>query len=172
MGKGNTVVKGRNGPGCPRCGQATEVREHREVTAKELAKPFYYARWFICVNRRCKTTMIMKEEHKVFRDDGVVLTTQSACRDVAMEILDEMRGPGPQSMWPPWENGPRITTFGDFWKRFSSGEFTAVDDEPGTLAASGRWNYSAKAVDNGRSETHRCAGSDGGRQDADGGCDC
>ncbi len=64
--KNMVVCVGLAGPPCPRCGVATEVREHKEVTAKELARPFYYTRWFKCTNRRCKTTLVMPEEFKVY----------------------------------------------------------------------------------------------------------
>jgi hypothetical protein len=55
------------GPPCPRCNQQTEVREHVAVTAKELAKPFYYSRWYKCLNSRCRTNLIMPNEFRVFR---------------------------------------------------------------------------------------------------------
>jgi len=54
------------GPPCPRCQHPTEVREHKAITAKELARPFYYSRWYNCANRNCRTTLIMPEEFKVF----------------------------------------------------------------------------------------------------------
>jgi hypothetical protein len=59
------TVQGK-GPPCPRCRQPTQIREHESITAKELAKPFYYRRWYICGNRQCRTTTIMPEECKVF----------------------------------------------------------------------------------------------------------
>jgi hypothetical protein len=131
MGKGNsnTVVVGRNGDRCPRCGQRTEIREHRNVTAKELAKPFYYARWFICVNRRCKTTMIMREEHKVWNGGGMV-ETPSVYRDMAIEVLDDMKTAGCLT-WPPWEEGPKATAlvFGDFWKRWHDGKWAGIEND-------------------------------------------
>ena len=55
---------------CPRCGQLTQIREHKELTDKILAQPFYYSRWFYCDNKRCKTTLIMRDEYKV--ESGVV----------------------------------------------------------------------------------------------------
>jgi hypothetical protein len=59
------------GPPCPRCGQPTEVREHVEVTSRELAKAFYYSRWYKCANNRCKTTLIMPKEFRVFHDRNI-----------------------------------------------------------------------------------------------------
>jgi hypothetical protein len=60
------------GPPCPRCKHQTEVREHVEVTAKELAKPFHYSRWYKCVNAQCKTKLIMPSEFRVFREPHTV----------------------------------------------------------------------------------------------------
>jgi hypothetical protein len=63
---GNMKRRTVSGPPCPRCKQPTEIREHVEVTAKELAKPFYYSRWYRCLNNRCKTRLIMPNEFRVF----------------------------------------------------------------------------------------------------------
>jgi len=52
---GTRKIVGENGDPCPRCGKPTEIREHREVTEKQLQQPFYYSRWFYCTNRRCRT---------------------------------------------------------------------------------------------------------------------
>jgi hypothetical protein len=71
VSKKNMRVVSFDGPPCRRCGCPTEVREHKEVTAKELARPFYYTRWFNCLNRRCRTTLIMPEEFKVINDSRV-----------------------------------------------------------------------------------------------------
>jgi hypothetical protein len=59
------VTVSSSGVPCPRCGRATEIREHRYVTAKELRRPFYFCRWFYCRNPRCKTTTIVLPEHRV-----------------------------------------------------------------------------------------------------------
>jgi hypothetical protein len=66
--RGAVVVVPEAGPPCPRCGRATDIRLHRTVGARELRKPFYYARWYFCANRKCRTTTIMPEEFKVLRD--------------------------------------------------------------------------------------------------------
>jgi hypothetical protein len=58
------VVPGRGDP-CPRCGRATEIREHKSISARELRRPFYYSRWFYCVNPRCRTTVILSERYRV-----------------------------------------------------------------------------------------------------------
>lgn len=76
----NMKIVGLDGPPCPRCGCPTEIREHERITEKELAKPFYYSRWYICRNRDCTTTNIMPQEFKVWnenkarRPDDVVTT--------------------------------------------------------------------------------------------------
>jgi hypothetical protein len=33
-----------------------------------LGRPFYYSRWFNCINPDCRTTLIMPERFKVFND--------------------------------------------------------------------------------------------------------
>jgi hypothetical protein len=64
---GSRTLHGEVGDRCPRCGQRTQVRAHREITAQHLSQPFYYSRWFVCINPRCRTTLIMPERFKVFR---------------------------------------------------------------------------------------------------------
>jgi hypothetical protein len=111
MSKKNMRVVGLDGPPCRRCGCPTEVREHKEVTAKELARPFYYARWFNCLNRRCRTTLIMPEEFKVINDSRVadrlddVVTAPARHHDVALEVLDAMQSTSGMNAGdrPPWE---------------------------------------------------------------------
>jgi hypothetical protein len=67
----NRVIVPGKGPLCPRCGWPTQIREHRDISERELRKPYYFRRWFRCINGRCKTTLIMPDEFKVRngRDD-------------------------------------------------------------------------------------------------------
>jgi hypothetical protein len=60
-----TVVVGKNGDPCPRCGCSTEIRQHKQVGAEQLRQPFYYSRWYYCANANCRTSMIMPEKFKV-----------------------------------------------------------------------------------------------------------
>lgn len=60
------LVLGSSGDPCPRCGRATQIREHRYITDKELRRPYYYQRWFCCRNPGCKTTLIMPPRYRVF----------------------------------------------------------------------------------------------------------
>jgi hypothetical protein len=60
------VIVGSSGDPCPRCGRPTQIREHRYLTDKEFRKPYYYSRWFLCRNPRCKTSTIVLPEYRVF----------------------------------------------------------------------------------------------------------
>jgi hypothetical protein len=63
------LLAGMVGDPCPRCGGITEVHQHAEVTERHLTKqPYYYSRWFACMNPRCKTTLIMPERYRVYRN--------------------------------------------------------------------------------------------------------
>jgi hypothetical protein len=53
---------------CPRCKLATQIREHKFITQKRLNQPFYYSRWFNCINPNCQTTAIMPEKFRVMRN--------------------------------------------------------------------------------------------------------
>ena len=62
---GQLVIVPGDGPPCPMCCRPTQIREHRQITADLVAKPYYFRRWFCCVNRRCKTKLVMRDEFKV-----------------------------------------------------------------------------------------------------------
>jgi hypothetical protein len=67
MSKNRCIVMGTNGPECPRCGNGpSEVREHKDINSKVLKQPFYYSRWFRCLDPLCPTTIFMREEFKVW----------------------------------------------------------------------------------------------------------
>jgi hypothetical protein len=87
----SVVVVPGAGPPCPRCGRATDVRSHRRVGARELRRPFYYAQWYYCMNRKCRATTIMPEEFKVFRDVPDMSGRQEGVLrmgdDVVMDVL-------------------------------------------------------------------------------------
>ncbi len=63
------VVVDVAGIACPRCGRPTQVREHSEVTSRHKNQPFYYRRWFNCTAEDCQTTLIMRDEFKVWNSN-------------------------------------------------------------------------------------------------------
>jgi hypothetical protein len=106
-------VVGMNGDPCPRCRKPTEIREHTEITAKHLAQPFFYERWFNCVNPACKTTLIMPDRYRVFASeatreqyaDGPLFRQPDRLHDgddAVMDVLNTVQEPDPHER-PPWE---------------------------------------------------------------------
>lgn len=67
----HNVISGHGDP-CPRCGQPTEIREHITINEKHLNQPFYYSRWFCCMNNRCRTTLIMPPRFIVWPENREV----------------------------------------------------------------------------------------------------
>ena len=61
-----TVAVGLDGPKCPRCNKPMQIREHQRIGPKQLRQPFYFRRWFFCMNRDCRTTLITRDEFKVW----------------------------------------------------------------------------------------------------------
>ena len=53
----------------------------------------------------CRTTLIMPDEFKVHRNSKAVVEEPSPCRDIVLEVLDEM-------------NRPPRRTFGDFSRAY------------------------------------------------------
>jgi len=64
----NFEIVGNDGDPCPRCGQPTQVRQHKTIRSRELRGPFYYSKWFYCVNRDCQTNTIVPPRFRVWRD--------------------------------------------------------------------------------------------------------
>lgn len=62
--KKRIIIAGDGDP-CPRCGKPMQIREYDRVDEKQLIRQsFFYARWFCCMNRSCKTTLVMPERYK------------------------------------------------------------------------------------------------------------
>ena len=59
--KKSIVVPGDGDP-CPRCGKPMQIREYDGIGEKKLR---HYTRWFCCVNKTCKTTLVMPARYKV-----------------------------------------------------------------------------------------------------------
>jgi hypothetical protein len=55
------VIPGEGDP-CPRCGRPMQIREYDGIGEKELRS---YTRWFCCMNKTCKTTLVMPARYKV-----------------------------------------------------------------------------------------------------------
>jgi hypothetical protein len=70
MKKNYKIVPGA-GDLCPRCKQAGQIREHLAVMRKQLAGPYYFSRWFKCLNTNCQTTLFMAERFKVINEPAV-----------------------------------------------------------------------------------------------------
>jgi hypothetical protein len=60
------VAIGLDGPKCPRCNKPTQIRQHQRIGLKQLRRPFYFRRWFFCMNMDCRTTLVMRDEFKVW----------------------------------------------------------------------------------------------------------
>lgn len=92
------------GINCPRCGRPTEIRGHIAVSAKQLAQPYYYSRWFNCAHADCATTLIMRDEYRVFNDP------EKGAEALRLDLIkDQLRRPdAPKPSLssgnrPPWE---------------------------------------------------------------------
>lgn len=102
------MIVNRRGPPCVRCHHRCVVLRHKQITPKMLRQPYYYSQWYRCVNPRCKTTLIMPDECKVFPDsppEPKPISTEKA-RWVRLEQRrrEERAVGNMQSVErPPWE---------------------------------------------------------------------
>jgi hypothetical protein len=63
------VILGDGDP-CPRCGEPMQIREYDGVHEKLPGHPFF-TRWFCCMNKTCKTTLVMPERYKIDLENSV-----------------------------------------------------------------------------------------------------
>jgi hypothetical protein len=63
------VIAGGGDP-CPRCGEPMQIREYDGVDEELPSQPFF-TRWFCCMNRACKTTLVMPARYKIDLDSPV-----------------------------------------------------------------------------------------------------
>jgi hypothetical protein len=62
--KKSIVIPGDGDP-CPRCGVPMQIRELAGVGDRQQRQLFSYTRWFCCMNKQCKTTLVMPARYKV-----------------------------------------------------------------------------------------------------------
>ena len=53
------------GDPCPRCGVPMQIREPNGMGDRQRRQQFFYTRWFCCMNKQCKTTLVMPARYKV-----------------------------------------------------------------------------------------------------------
>jgi hypothetical protein len=82
-------IVGPNGDLCPRCGQATQIREHRHIGPRELRGPFYYSKWFYCINKSCQTNVIVPERFRVYPAQPLTRPGKTDKRDRLFFAEDE-----------------------------------------------------------------------------------
>jgi len=64
MRKKCVVVSGEGDP-CPRCSKPMQIREYDGIDKQGLRQPPFYIRWFCCMNKSCRTTLVMPARYKV-----------------------------------------------------------------------------------------------------------
>ena len=64
------VVPGEGDP-CPRCGVPMQIREYNNLTDKHLHWPYFNTRWFCCMNKSCRTTLVMPRRYKVIEPSDI-----------------------------------------------------------------------------------------------------
>jgi hypothetical protein len=58
------VIPGEGDP-CPRCGNPMQIREYADFEEKQERPASFYTRWFCCINKTCKTTLVMPARYKM-----------------------------------------------------------------------------------------------------------
>jgi hypothetical protein len=57
------VIPGDGDP-WPRCGTPMQIREYAAPHDQEC-RPSFYTRWFCCMNKTCKTSLVMPARYKI-----------------------------------------------------------------------------------------------------------
>jgi hypothetical protein len=71
MSKQKAVRLTEKGPPCPRCHRLMQIRVHTCITDKMVKRqPYYYSRWYYCLNNKCRTKQVMPDEFRVFNESA------------------------------------------------------------------------------------------------------
>jgi len=46
-----------------------QIREYADLNEEQDRRSFFYTRWFCCVNKDCKTTLVMPARYKVLTNN-------------------------------------------------------------------------------------------------------
>ena len=65
MKRRKPIVISGDGDPCPRCGVPMQIREPDGIGDRQRRQRFFYTRWFCCMNKQCKTTLVMPARYKV-----------------------------------------------------------------------------------------------------------
>jgi len=60
------VIPGEGDP-CPRCGVPMQIREPDGIGDRQRRQSFFYTRWFCCMDKQCKTTLVMPARYRVMK---------------------------------------------------------------------------------------------------------
>jgi hypothetical protein len=58
------VIPGDGDP-CLRCGEPMQIREYAGLDEEQERHPSVYTRWFCCMDKTCKTTLVMPARYKM-----------------------------------------------------------------------------------------------------------
>lgn len=73
---------------CPKCNQKLQVRTHKYLTEKQKRAPFFYEKWYACINHDCYYQLNL-EEDKVFNKNDMATYLKS--KEQESNLLDLMR---------------------------------------------------------------------------------
>jgi hypothetical protein len=62
--KKSIVIPGDGDP-CPRCGNPMQIRGYAGPNEEPERRASFYTRWFCCMNKNCKTTLVMPARYKM-----------------------------------------------------------------------------------------------------------
>ena len=68
--KSDAIPVPGDGEPCPRCGQMMRAFKHATIGKRQSNAPFYYSRWFRCYNVGCKTSVVTRDEDRVWKISG------------------------------------------------------------------------------------------------------
>jgi hypothetical protein len=100
--KGYVIIEGDGDP-CPRCGEPTQIREHAWLGAKHYAQPYYFTRWFYCVNDACAVSLHMAERYKVHNEHAKAKEVKEAVSRGEVIWGDTWGNVGVDMNVLPWE---------------------------------------------------------------------
>jgi hypothetical protein len=91
--KKSIIIAGEGDP-CPRCGKPMQIRAYADVVYEQLRATSFYTRWFCCMDKTCKTTLVMLARYKAAKMDSESPVTFPARSQSSLFWQGPSRGSG------------------------------------------------------------------------------
>jgi len=74
---------------CPKCKQKLQIRKHKFLREKQQKAPYYYKKWYVCVNTNCCYQLNLEEDKHYNKNE---MGMYHKAREGERDLLSLIRG--------------------------------------------------------------------------------